>query len=359
MQPQQCIGCMIDGRSVRLSNKFQTVHLGRKRTESLMKYRVHAKNTNIIIKGKPAFGEKINERELDYLLKNTVPGFFHISYDGKKQLEYEAPAALPLAKYLKDEKLDEQSFWKVMAQMVDAQIAAKSRGLYPDHILTKPDMVFIEEETLKMYFIYQPVSAAKDLADNLFAVIHDIIYQEMKKEGGLGANYLIDFQNYLQQSDYRPEHVRQYISRASGEGAAAAVGSAAVHSMQEAGESEDLEQYTVMLGSGGAAGGGVKALPKSMQLIRIRTKERKTITGDVIRLGRSSQNEYCITGNGSIGRVHAVIERRGDVWWLKDMGSVNGTFVSGRRMTGQQAYRLKSGDRFQLADEEFVFEIKQ
>ena len=57
--------------------------------------------------------------------------------------------------------------------------------------------------------------------------------------------------------------------------------------------------------------------------------------------------------------MHAVIERRGDVWWLKDMGSVNGTFVSGRRMTGQQAYRLKSGDRFQLADEEFVFEIKQ
>ncbi len=109
-----------------------------------MKYRVHAKNTNIIIKGKPAFGEKINERELDYLLKNTVPGFFHISYDGKKQLEYEAPAALPLAKYLKDEKLDEQSFWKVMAQMVDAQIAAKSRGLYPDHILTKPDMVFMD-----------------------------------------------------------------------------------------------------------------------------------------------------------------------------------------------------------------------
>lgn len=48
-----------------------------------MKYRIHTKNSNVMIKAKLALGEKINEREIDYLLKNTVPGFFQISYDGK------------------------------------------------------------------------------------------------------------------------------------------------------------------------------------------------------------------------------------------------------------------------------------
>lgn len=320
-----------------------------------MKYRIHVKNSNVTIKGKLSLGEKINERELDYLLKNTVPGFFQISFDGKKQLTYEAPCFQSLEKYLKDTKLDEKSFWKLMAQMLDAAIAAKSRGLYPAHLLMKPDCIFLEENTLKMYFAYQPVTGAKNMTDNLFALIHDIIYLEMKKCGGKGPDYLIDFQNYLQQGDYRHEHVRQYIGQASSGGRPSAAGSRAAQQMSPAGEAEDLEQYTVMLGSGGNV---VKEKRKNIQLIRVRTRERVEFPGDVVKMGRSSQNTYCITGNTSIGRNHAAIVKRDDICYLKDMGSVNGTSVNGRRLMENQACRLQSGDKIQLADEEFVFELK-
>ena len=320
-----------------------------------MKYRIHVKNSNVTIKGKLSLGEKINERELDYLLKNTVPGFFQISFDGKKQLTYEAPCSQSLEKYLKDTKLDEKSFWKLMAQMLDAAIAARSRGLYPEHLLMKPDCIFMEENTLKMYFAYQPVTGAKDMTDNLFALIHDIIYQEMKKCGGKGPDYLIDFQNYLQQGDYRHEHVRQYIGQASSGGSLSGAGSRAAQQANHVGEAEDLEQYTVMLGSGGS---GVKEKRKNIWLIRVRTGEQMEFPGDVVKMGRSSQNTYCITGNTSIGRNHAGIVRREDICYLKDMGSVNGTSVNGRRLMENQACRLQSGDTIQLADEEFVFELK-
>ena len=65
-----------------------------------MKYRIHAKNGNVTIKAKPSFGEKLNERELDYLLNHTVPGFFFFSYDGKKQVTFEAACSISLQNYL-------------------------------------------------------------------------------------------------------------------------------------------------------------------------------------------------------------------------------------------------------------------
>ncbi|KAI4451775.1 hypothetical protein C823_006335 [Eubacterium plexicaudatum ASF492] len=79
-----------------------------------MKYRIHIRGSNVTIKAKLALGEKINEREVDYLQKNSVPGFFQITYDGKKQLMYDAPCSLSLEKYLKDTKstIEEKDFGK-------------------------------------------------------------------------------------------------------------------------------------------------------------------------------------------------------------------------------------------------------
>lgn len=321
-----------------------------------MKYRIHAKNGNVTIKAKPSFGEKLNERELDYMLNHAVPGFFPVSYDGKKQVTYEADCSMSLEKYLKETQLGEKSFWRIMEQMLDVAITAKARGLYPAHLKVQTDMVFIDADSLQMYFVYPPVTGEKDVTDDLFAVIHDVIYQELKKRGGKGEDYLIDFQNYLQQGDYRLEHVRQYIARAASGGRPS--GADRVSQQMTDVQEDDLEQYTVMLGSGGKADPVRDARPVGMQLTRLRTQERVSFPEEVVRIGRSSQNGYCITGNASIGRNHAALVRRGNDCYLKDLGSVNGTSVNGRRLGENQACKLRSGDRIQLADEEFVFEYQ-
>ena len=331
------------------------MHETQKKDEK-MKYRIHAKNGNVTIKAKPSFGEKINERELDYLLNHTVPGFFPVTYDGKKQVTYEAACSMSLEKYLKEIQLGEKSFWRIMEQMLDVAIAAKGRGLYPAHLQVKTDMIFIDADSLQMYFVYPPVTGEKDVTDDLFAVIHDMIYQELKKRGGKGEDYLMDFQSYLQQGDYRLEHVRQYIARAASGGQGR--GAAGVPQQIKHEQEDDLEQYTVMLGSGSKADPAREVKPKGMELTRLRTNERVSFPDEVVRIGRSSQNVYCITGNASIGRNHAALVRRGNDCYLKDLGSVNGTFVNGRRLGENQACRLQSKDRIQLADEEFVFEYQ-
>ncbi len=323
-----------------------------------MKYRIHMKKPNVIVKGKMAYNERINEREMDFLVKNSIPGLFHISYDGKKQLTYEAPCTISMDKYLKNGMLTETIFWRIVSQMLDVEIALKHRGLYPAHLLVKPDTVFINEETLELYFIYQPVISANSMTDNLFAVIHDMIYLELKLAGDTKPGYLIDFQNYLQQSDYSLEHVRQYIDRPSAWNGNSGF-SGAADNAGALGQEEDLEQYTVLLGSGGAAGMPSKLRQKQVYITRIKGREQVVLSGQVSYLGRNSQCDYCISGNSSIGRKHAAIQRKGDDCYLTDLGSVNGTSVNGRRMAAKESCKLQNGDRFRLADEEFVFEFKE
>lgn len=322
-----------------------------------MKYRIHMKKPDVMIKGKLAYHERINERELDVLSKSAIKGLFPVSYDGKKQLIYEAPCTVALDKYLKSGPLSENSFWRVITQMLDVAIAVKSRGLYPAHLLIKPDVIFLKEDTLELFFIYQPIISAQGMTDQLFAVIHDIIYMELRMAGETQPGYLIDFQNYLQQSDYHLEHVRQYIDQPLAWNAHNRMQEAVDSGMQD----EDLEQYTVLLGSSNANVSGLPAQQKQqvIQLVRVKSREQVSLPGDIAYLGRSSQNDYCITGNTSIGRKHAVIKKQRDTCYLMDLGSVNGTFLNGKRLEPKQICRLSNGDKIRLADEEFIFAFKE
>ena len=60
-----------------------------------------------------------------------------------------------------------------MEQMLDVALAAKGRGLYPAHLQVRTDMIFIDADSLQMYFVYPPVTGEKDVTDDLFAVSSD------------------------------------------------------------------------------------------------------------------------------------------------------------------------------------------
>ena len=53
---------------------------------------------------------------------------------------------------------------------------------------------------------------------------------------------------------------------------------------------------------------------------------------DVVVIGRGDDNDIVID-SPQISRVHAVLRRRDGGWFLEDVGSANGTFVNGERLT--------------------------
>lgn len=60
-------------------------------------------------------------------------------------------------------------------------------------------------------------------------------------------------------------------------------------------------------------------------------------------IGRSSANELCFPEESGLSRQHVQFEREANEWFVRDMGSKNGTMLNGERLEARQPFRL--GDR--------------
>jgi len=66
-----------------------------------------------------------------------------------------------------------------------------------------------------------------------------------------------------------------------------------------------------------------------------------------ISIGRESSNTIAIN-DAEVSRKHAKLELRGSAYVIQDLGSTNGTFVNGQRISGIQV--LNSGDTVSLGE---------
>jgi DNA-binding CsgD family transcriptional regulator len=69
-------------------------------------------------------------------------------------------------------------------------------------------------------------------------------------------------------------------------------------------------------------------------------------------VGTLESNDVVVDADG-VSRVHAVFERFGDTWCVRDLGSRNGTFVNGERIIGERA--LHSSDEIVLGRLRLLF----
>ena len=89
--------------------------------------------------------------------------------------------------------------------------------------------------------------------------------------------------------------------------------------------------------------------------------ERHEIGEKPVVVGRAGGTDptryYLIVPEKTVGRWHATIERRGQTFWLRDEGSVNGTFINGERVVGERP--LKHRDQVRFHNHQFEFEIPE
>jgi len=73
-----------------------------------------------------------------------------------------------------------------------------------------------------------------------------------------------------------------------------------------------------------------------MQELRIEVEGRTVTLRDetVVQIGRDVPDGIVVRGN-TVSRVHAELRRTGPTWTLADLGSLNGTFVDGQRISEQ------------------------
>ncbi|MDX1931054.1 MAG: FHA domain-containing protein [Capsulimonadales bacterium] len=71
-------------------------------------------------------------------------------------------------------------------------------------------------------------------------------------------------------------------------------------------------------------------------------------------IGREKDNSLSLPGEGTVSRRHARIEEENGAWIVTDLGSSNGTYINGKRLTAPQA--LRRGDEVQFGSLRFRFE---
>jgi pSer/pThr/pTyr-binding forkhead associated (FHA) protein len=80
---------------------------------------------------------------------------------------------------------------------------------------------------------------------------------------------------------------------------------------------------------------------------------RLPIKVPVVNIGRGDYNDVVI-GDPSVSTMHAKLQRREAIWILTDLGSTNGTFVEGERLSGETP--LSPGTTLRFGDVIALFE---
>ena len=80
---------------------------------------------------------------------------------------------------------------------------------------------------------------------------------------------------------------------------------------------------------------------------------RLPIKVPVVNIGRGDYNDIAIA-DASVSTMHAKLQRREAIWILTDLGSTNGTYIEGERLTGEAA--LTPGTTLRFGDVIALFE---
>jgi hypothetical protein len=102
--------------------------------------------------------------------------------------------------------------------------------------------------------------------------------------------------------------------------------------------------------------------PAARELGRLVVMESPSLTtGEVValdahalRVGRSGDNDLSVAGDQFASSHHARFEPRRDGVYVEDIGSTNGTFVNGIRLTRER--RLAPGDVVRIGETDLRFE---
>ena len=206
----------------------------------------------------------------------------------------------------------------------------RKNGLSPSHVIWDLQHVYMNDITREMQFIYMPFENAGNRT-SLIEFVDRVIHSAVP-----AAN---------EDSKYMTDKPRDYYAHYSGDEDATTI-LIDEESTTLLVEEED-EEGTVLLD-----GGGQEKLPI---LYRVSTEEKIRIQKSVFRIGtKRGDADYSVDNNQAVSRNHAEVIRREDRCFIKDLDSMNKTYVNGQMIPARQETEIYDGDSLKLADEEFI-----
>jgi pSer/pThr/pTyr-binding forkhead associated (FHA) protein len=116
------------------------------------------------------------------------------------------------------------------------------------------------------------------------------------------------------------------------------------------------ESQIIAPGQAAAAGSAAQRSHPGARLVVVKSGalgqgEEIPVAAGPVSIGRGGQNDVPLDGDEFASAEHARFEARRDGLWVEDVGSTNGTFVNGARVTTPR--RLGKGDIVRVGQTDF------
>jgi predicted component of type VI protein secretion system len=99
-------------------------------------------------------------------------------------------------------------------------------------------------------------------------------------------------------------------------------------------------------------------MPSHLEIWKPSGRQLMSLGGERVTVGKSSTNLVSLNHDSTVSRIHAVLENLGFAWSIRDVGSRNGTYVNGEKLSAERV--LRSGDELRVGKSRIVFwEVKE
>src|ERR1700752_1765736 len=99
-------------------------------------------------------------------------------------------------------------------------------------------------------------------------------------------------------------------------------------------------------------------MPSHLEIWKPSGRQLITLGGERVTVGKSSTNLVSLNHASTVSRVPAVLENLGFAWSIRDVGSRNGTYLNGEKISAERV--LRSGDELRGGKSRLIFwEVKQ
>ena len=94
-------------------------------------------------------------------------------------------------------------------------------------------------------------------------------------------------------------------------------------------------------------------MPSHLEVSKPSGRELIPLSGQRVTLGKASTNVVSLEHDETVSRLHAVFENLGFAWSIRDLGSRNGTYLNGERISAERV--LRSGDEVRVGKTRLIF----
>ena len=94
-------------------------------------------------------------------------------------------------------------------------------------------------------------------------------------------------------------------------------------------------------------------MPSHLEVWKPSGRQLIPLGSERVTVGKSSSNVVSLDHDSTVSRLHAVLENLGYAWSIRDVGSRNGTYLNGEKISAERV--LRSGDELRVGKSKLVF----